>query len=84
MPFDFPTLLDPAYKSLCKQIADEVDTRVYALASGSASLKMEDTKTVAEKYAGEVSYIQALLSVIDICKELERKRYGDRPGDKDN
>lgn len=83
MPLDTPTLLDPAYKALCSRIADEIDSRVYSLASGSAFLSIDDTKTVAEKYAMDVAHIQALQSVFALCKELERKRFGNSPGNRE-
>jgi len=50
------------------------------LASGSARSIQGADGTVAEKYAAQVSYIQALNDVLEKCKEIELEQYGARPG----
>ena len=40
----------------------------------------------AADYAGykhQIGYLQALSDVLEKCKEIERDRYGRRPGDKE-
>lgn len=81
---DLGVIIDPAYKVLCTQIVDEINNRTIDLATGSALRRIDDTKSVAEKYAESVAYIQALSSVIELCKELERKRFGAGPKDRDD
>lgn len=72
---DLPSIIDPAYKVLCNELAQDIDNRTFSLASGGA----RDMET----YREQVGYIQALNDVINKCVELERARYGKRPGDKD-
>jgi hypothetical protein len=72
---DLPTIIDPAYKALCNELAQDIDNRSISLATGGA----RDMET----YREQVGYIQALTNVINRCAELERVRYGKRPGDKD-
>lgn len=73
-------LIDPFHRALEAKLREELDTRITALARGSANAYVSDTQTVAERYAAAVSYILALEEVLKVCMDLERERYGDRPG----
>lgn len=75
-----PDLIDPFHKAIHAKLMEERSNRIIGLAAGSAAKITEDTQTVAEKYAAQVSYIKALEDVMEICKQLERERYGERPG----
>lgn len=77
MPID-PSLIDPFHRSLHERLTTMLQDRVSRLAQGSASQMIGSQSSVAENYAGQVGYIQALRDVLDVCDDLERERYGDR------
>lgn len=72
-------LIDPFHRALEARISEDRTNRILALASGSAKVHGPG-ETVAERYAAAVSYIHALEEVLKLCMELERERYGERPG----
>lgn len=76
-----PDLIDPFHRSLYGRLQEVLTDRITQLAGGSAGKITEDTQTVPEKYAAQVSYIKALQDVLAICEELERDRYGARKKD---
>lgn len=78
-----PDLIDPFHRSLHARLTEEINKRVTALAQGSAAKTLDSGSTVAENYAAQTSYIQALVSVLDVCEELEQERYGARKKDED-
>lgn len=64
-------ILDPFHRALASLVNEEIAKRQYNLAHGSASRITEDMASVAEKYAAQASYIEALESVLDLCKQVE-------------
>ncbi len=74
------SIIDPFHRALNAALTDLVNDRMISLARGSASRTETDTATTAEKYAAQVSYIQAIHDVLDKCEELEREQYGKRAG----
>lgn len=72
-------ITDPFHRQLYMELTEEIARRTEQLASGSALLIVNDTGTIAEKYAAQVSYIKALYSVLERCKEIETERYGGKP-----
>lgn len=71
-----PELMDPFHRALRERLLTVLNNRTEALASGAAAQGAESMSTVAEKYAALVSYIAAIRSVLDLCEDLERDRYG--------
>ena len=57
-----------------------MSNRIHALAEGSANTHgsdgIMDASATAMRYNGEVSYISAIQSVIDLCYELDHQQYG--------
>ena len=74
-----PALIDPFHRHLYGVLSQEISSRMASLATGSASRTIDDRSTVAEKYAAEVAYIDALNTVLEKCKEIEVDMYGNRP-----
>lgn len=73
-----PSLIDPFHRALHEKLAILLQDRITRLAQGSASQMMGSQSSVAENYAAQVSYVQALKDVLDICEDLERERYGEK------
>lgn len=73
------TIINPFFRDLFDSIAPEIDRRMVALAGGSAKQVAGSTQTVAEAYAAECGYIQALNEVLEICAQLEHNQHGNRP-----
>ena len=71
-----PELIDPFHRRLREELVERIATRVNNLAAGSAARAVDSVTTVAEKYAAQTSYLQALNDVLELCKELDRERYG--------
>ena len=77
---DTPDLVDPFHRQLYGVISEDIARRVSRLATGSASAIIDGVTTVAENYAAQVSYIQALNDILAKCQEIEVERYGGRRG----
>lgn len=73
------TIIDPFFRELHDRLAPEIDNRIVALASGSAKRTEGSVETVAEAYAAQCAYIQALNLVLQIGTEIEHNRHGNRP-----
>ena len=73
------TIINPFFRDLFDRLAPEIDSRMVALADGSAHQIAGSTKTVAELYAEQVATIQAFNKVLEICTELEHNIHGNRP-----
>lgn len=75
-----PTIIDPFFRQLYNRIVEDLDSRVNALARGSALVLGEktglDPNTIAMKYQAVVAHIAALQEVIDLGIEIDRERYG--------
>lgn len=75
-----PNITDPFFRALYNRLAEEIDSRVNALASGSALVLGEktglDPQSIALKYQEQVAYIQALQAVIQLGIEIDYDRYG--------
>lgn len=78
-----PDLIDPFHRALYKVLTEKHDQRMFGLAEGSAVATQGSTVSTAEKYAAEVSYIEALRDVFGWCHEVEVEMYGKRakPGE---
>lgn len=72
-------LIDPFHRELTTRLTAEIDKRIEQLTEGSAKRYINDSETVAEKYASQITYIKALRDVLTICVELEQARYGAKP-----
>lgn len=77
-------VVDPFHRQLYNRISDDLQQRSDAIAGGSASVSAEDKKTVAEKYAAQVSYILALRNVLELCEDISGEMMGARPGPGDD
>ena len=73
---DTPTIINPFHRDLFNALAPDIENRMISLASGGAQ--------TIEAYREQCGYIRALNDVLSKCQELERERYGKRPGDKDD
>ena len=80
-----PSLTDPFFRQLYNKLVEEIDSRVNALARGSALTLGEkigvDINATAMNYQKAVSYIEALQSVIELGIELDHERYGRKTTD---
>ena len=74
-------ILDPFHRALASLIEEEIEKATTSLVSGSAARITEDTASVAEKYAAQVSHIRALQSVLELCHQVEvnQNTLGPRP-----
>lgn len=83
-----PSISDPFFKQLYARLADELDSRVDALARGSALIPTSglglDAITTALKYQEAVSYIAALQAVMELGLQFDKERYGRRPTNGDD
>ena len=81
------SITDPFFKKLYARLADELDSRVDALARGSALIPTSglglDAVTTALKYQEAVSYIAALQAVMELGLQIDKERYGKRGSDGD-
>lgn len=78
-----PNLVDPFHRALYAVLVKELENRMGQLAEGSACTNTNDTQTVAEKYAAQVSYIKALHDILEKCEELEADLFGTKQKRKD-
>lgn len=65
-----PIILDPFGRAIHLILTEEIERRRNNLANGSAARNTEDSRTVAENYAAQVAYIEALNAVLGICKDV--------------
>ena len=70
------SIIDPFYRAVYTALADEIDSRMVNLASGTA--------VDYPSYRHQVGYIEALKAVLSKCSEIELERYGTRPGAGEN
>ena len=68
-----PSVIDRFHRAIHGTVADEVDKRMTALASGSAGS--------FDEYRYQVGYLDALTRVLDVCHDIEKEFYGQRPGE---
>ena len=68
-----PSVIDRFHRAIHGTVADEVDKRMTALASGSAAS--------FDEYRYQVGYIDALTRVLGVCHDIEKEFYGSRPGE---
>ena len=68
-----PSVIDRFHRAIHGTVADEVDKRMTALASGSAAS--------FDEYRYQVGYLDALTRVLDVCHDIEKEFYGSRPGE---
>lgn len=73
------TIINPFFRDLYDKLAPEIDKCMHELAAGSAKQVAGSPETVAEKYADQCGYIRAMLTVLDVCTELEHNIHGNRP-----
>jgi hypothetical protein len=76
-----PSIIDPFHRSIYTVVSEAIDKRMVALAGGSAVRTTNDEVSTAEKYAAQVSYLQAMNDVLEWCMEIENDRYGKKPGE---
>ena len=73
---------DPFFRQLYNRLAEEIDSRGATLIRGSALAFGEgvgvDAITTAMNYQKQVSYIEALQSVLELGLQLDQDRYGKR------
>lgn len=69
-------ITDPFHRDLFDAVQDMLSDRIEGLASGSAKQHEGEFATVAEKYAAQVAYIQALRDVLSYSEQIEIRRYG--------
>ena len=79
---------DPFFRQLHQRLAEEIDNRTNVLASGGALAFNEkgsrDPISTAMKYQADVSYIEALRSVIELGFEMDHERYGTKKKTEDD
>lgn len=73
------SIVNPFFRELHDQLAPEIDRRIVSLASGSAKRTEGSPETVAEAYAAQCAYIQALNEVLKVCANIEHNIHGNRP-----
>lgn len=66
---------DPFHRSLYRLLTEKIDERMAHIAGGSA--------TSFDQYQNQVGYLQALNDVLGYCEEIEKERYGDPMGKKE-
>lgn len=71
-------LIDPFHRNLYKVLSEDISDRVEQLVTGSAKKYSDGAESVAEKYAAQISYLQALRTVLEKCREIEVDMYGSR------
>lgn len=74
-------LQDPFHRRLRNTLLEHRDARIEQLIKGGAAKSETDTATTAEKYAAQVSYIEAVNLVLDLCMSIEEERYGNTPAE---
>ena len=89
MPVQVPgDIIDPFYRALYKQLTEDMENRVNALAHGSAfrtrgdSEASSDPQSVKEKYARSVGYLEGVEAVLTTCRDIQARMYGGNPGDR--
>lgn len=68
--------IDQFYRALVPRLQEDLANRMASLASGGAARTSTDAATTGEKYAAQVSYIDALNAVLRVCDEIETEMYG--------
>lgn len=76
-----PNLIDQFHRAIYAKLSEEISRRMIQLAEGSAKTIQGSDATVAEKYAAQVSYIEALNDVLDMCQQIENDIYGTKKPD---
>ena len=75
-------ITDPFFRQLYKNLAEDIDNRVNALAKGAAFIIGAngniDAMATALKYQYYVAYMEAMQSVIELGLELDHERFGTR------
>ena len=73
-------ITDPFFRQLYKKLAEELESRINALASGSAISHGDeghvDAIATAMRYRADTSYIQALQEVIGLGKQIDHQVHG--------
>ena len=69
-------ITDPFFSKLYARLEEESDKRINSLANGSALAG--DAFNTSAKYQEQVSYLQAIKDIIELCYELDREIYGVR------
>ena len=70
MPADRqPLILDPFHRMLYDELVEIITGRHEALANGSAAS--------FEEYRSQVGYLSALKDVMERCREIERRKFGE-------
>lgn len=67
------TISDRFHRALYERLAPSVDERMIKLATGSAANY--------EQYQNQVGFIEAMNSVLRICREIEADMYGRKMGE---
>ena len=72
-------ITDPLFRILYSRLSEELESRVRALASGSALIHGKDigidAVATAVNYQKAVSYIEALEQVIELGIQIDHERY---------
>lgn len=68
-------ILDPFHRELYKRIEEELQRRQVQLSTGSAFALAGDVRSTGEKYSEQVAYVNALLTVLEFCQEIEQERH---------
>lgn len=74
MALDISNIQDPFHRELALRLDGELTKRTAELAHGSARRHTGDEASVAEKYAAQVAYIQAVEDFINVCAEIAQSR----------
>ena len=71
---------DPFFRQLYKKLAEELENRIDALASGSAISHGDeghvDAIATAMRYRADTSYIKALQDIVALGKEIDNQIHG--------
>ena len=71
-----PDIQDGFHRALYQIITAQIDNRMTSLARGSA-VSFDD-------YQSQVGYLSALNDVLARCEDIEKERYGDPMGNKED
>ena len=75
-----PTITDPFFRRLHAKLVEELQSRINALASGSALTLGKDVGVdavaTAINYTKAITYIETIQQVIDLGVELDHEQYG--------
>lgn len=73
---DIHEIQDPFHRALYRLISEKIDERMAQMAAGNAA--------DYEEYRQQVGYLQAFADVLGFCDEIEKERYGDPLGKKED